>query len=98
MERHEKGQRSYLFSSCDGGGVVSLFCRMKKKKICLSYWFRCGWSIKELITRKLRDLAGQNTSLGFQQIGWISSLQMLLLFRMKYQKEMLKKKFGKDGC
>lgn len=91
-----KAKAHIYFHHGDGGGVVSLFCRMKKKKF-VYHIGSDGLVNKDLITRKIKEFSRSKFSLGFLT-NWLDiKLADAVIVQNEYQKEMLKKKFGRDG-
>lgn len=92
----KKANAHIYFHHGDGGGVVSLFCRMKKKKF-VYHIGSDGLVNKELITRKIKGFSRSKLSLGFLT-NWLDiRLADAVIVQNEYQKEMMKKKIGKDG-
>jgi glycosyltransferase involved in cell wall biosynthesis len=77
-------------------GVVSLFCRMMKKK----FVYHIGSDAlvnRELITREIKEFS--RSKFGIGTFGnWLDiKLADIIIVQNKYQRTMLKKNFGKDG-
>lgn len=77
-------------------GVVAFFCRLMKKK-CV---YRIGSDAavnRKLITRKIKEFNQSKFSLGTFG-NWLEiKIDDVIIVQNEYQREMLKKNYGKDG-
>jgi glycosyltransferase involved in cell wall biosynthesis len=89
----KKAKAHIYFHHGDGGGVVSLFCRMKKKKF-VYHIGSDGLVNKELITRKIRGFSRSKLSLSFLT-NWLDiKLADAVIVQNEYQNQLLKKNGG----
>ncbi|OPX88196.1 MAG: Glycosyl transferases group 1 [Pelotomaculum sp. PtaB.Bin013] len=91
-----KADAPIYFRHGGGGGVVSLFCRINKKKF-IYHIGSDGLVNRDLITHKNREFSRSKFSLSFLT-NWLDiKLADAVIVQTEYQDKMLKKNFGRDG-
>ena len=92
-----KAKALIYFHHGSAAGVVSLFCRlMKRKAVC--HIGSDALVNKNLITSKIKEFSRSIFSLG--TFGYWLDIKFadIIIVQNNYQREMLKKNFGKDGA